>query len=334
MRRKCALSLPAPHRMLADMSRLSQARATLVRASGWIVDPKAMAFKAAARIGSDPLMKLLVRSPRTFNEKVRYKMVHDRDPRLVTLSDKIDSKEYVAERIGADYVPRTLQVAESFADIEASFLPREYAAKASHASGGVILVSENAARGAVLPEPTVEFGTFHLHPDDVDLEQVGRHLDSWLRRPYGWWKGEWAYSQVKPRILIEQLLPFEGGHPPADYRFYMFDGGCGAIIRDVHVGCGKSCNIYRADGTPTSVKYGRLTKPYCPPRFPPPELPDSIFEMRALASTLSKGMDFVRVDMFELGGKIYVGELTNYPLGGTCKFSPRSFDLELGSMWK
>lgn len=306
----------------------------LVMASGWFVDPKAMAFKAAARMGNDPLMRWLVRNPRTFNEKLRYKMVHDRDPLLVTFSDKIAAKEYVANKVGAHHVPTTLQVGEAFADIDLSLLPREYAAKASHSSGGVILVSEHAPRGSVLPGPTKEFGTFRVHPDDVDLEQVGRHVDSWLSRSYGGWKGEWAYGQVKPRVLIEQLLPFEAGQPPADYRFYMFDGECGAIFRDVHVRCGKSCNIYRADGSPTGVKYGRLTKPFCPPKFPAPELPETVAEMRELASVLSAGMDFLRVDMFELRGRIYVGELTNYPLGGTSKFSPRSFDLELGSMWK
>lgn len=308
-------------------------RETLVKASGWVIDPKAMAFKAAARIGSDPLMRLLVRNPRTFNEKLRYKMVYDRNPRLVTFSDKIASKQFVAEKIGTKYVPKTLQVGLTFADIETDNLPREYAAKVSHASGGVILVSEGARRGTLVSETTNGFGTFRVHPDDLNLEVLGQLLERWLRTSYGEWKGEWAYSEVKPRILIEELLPFEEGHPPADYRFYMFDGKCGAIFRDVHVGCGKSCNIYRADGAPTSIKYGRLTKPFCPPSLPPPRLPESVFEMRALAAKLSEGVDFIRVDMFEVGGAIYVGELTNYPLGGTSKFSPRSFDYELGSMW-
>lgn len=306
---------------------------TFARVPYALADPEGLLFRVASRYEVGPLMRFLVRNPKTFNQHIRWRMVHDRNPLFVRLVDKIECKRYVEERLGPGFTPATLAVATRSTDIDAGTLPCEYAIKVNHASGGVVLVAQDFPRGASLPAPGTRFDRFHLHSEDVDFERLGAVLDGWLTQRYGTRKTEWAYSQVKPRILVEEYLKTSSQHPPPDVKFFVFDGRCHAIRLDKYDGWDKSRYHYDRDGVFMPVRIGEFGGPLLPMKLPAPSLPATFLDMREIAEKLGKGLDFVRVDMFELPSRIVVGEMTLYPTAGAARFVPRSYDRWLGAAW-
>jgi hypothetical protein len=170
---------------------------------------------------------LFRRPPETLNEKIRYHMVFDRDPRLTMLADKVAVRDYVAERVGAAHLtelfsvhsdPRVLSVLGS--------IPRRCAMKAAHGSGATILVDDSVARGGRIPRPRPLFpwdSNVRVHPDDIDPQALERLLTAWLSSDYSRLKAEWAYRQVPRRILVEELLEVDGS-PPPDFKFWCIEG--------------------------------------------------------------------------------------------------------------
>lgn len=296
-------------------------------------NPHAFAFIAAHKLGWQPLLELVVSNPRTFNQKVRYRMVHDRREILATFADKLASKLYVSEVLGADHVPRLIASGSASTAIDPTVLPREYALKVSHASGGVLLVSEAADPDARLPDPGGPFVRLLVHPDNADFRAMAPIVDAWLQRPYSDGIGEWAYSQLSPSVLVEEYLRTPDGGPPPDLKFFVFDGSVQMMRIDVPGRGKKSLNHYLPDGTPIKVRFAEYHTEYFPEPWPAPELPSAWREALNVAERLGRGIDFVRVDTFQVGERVLVGELTNYPTNGTARYSPRSIDRWLGSKW-
>lgn len=310
-------------RFLRDLSRIRFA----------LADPEALLFRSSTRFGMERLPRLLVRNPKTFYQHVRWRMIHDRNPLYVRLADKIEVKQYVAERIGTGFTARTLAVGANSAEVDFDALPRNYAAKVNHASGGVILVSDRFPRGSRLPPAGRPFERFRLHPDDVDTEQMGAVLDGWLKMVYGARKAEWAYSRVKPRILVEEYLENPTPFPPADHKFYVFGGRCETVRLELHSASGSSHFYFDRQGNVLPMRFAGFAQPIEPLEEPLPRAPEGFQEMRSLAEKLGCGFDFLRVDMFEIEGRIVIGELTLYPSAGGGRIQPRQFDRELGAAW-
>ncbi len=297
-------------------------------------NPHAFLFKLALRSGQPRLMRLATANPRTFNEMVRYRMVHDRRQLLGVFADKLASKRYVMERIGSDHTPAVLGEAARTSDLDFTALPREYALKVSHASGGVILVFEAADSLARLPEPGRPFSRHSVHPDSIRLSEVVAVLDAWLERRYATNNGEWAYSLCTPRVFAEEYLHGSDGGPPADLKLFVFDGRCALLRLDIPSGKRKTLNHYLRDGSPVPARFGEYHGDFFSEASEPPELPSGWREAVCLAEQLGKGVDFVRVDTFQVGNKVFIGELTNYPTNGTGRYVPRSLDRWLGDKWK
>lgn len=297
-------------------------------------NPGAFLFKLALSTGSQALVDAAVANPRTFNQKVRYRMVHDRRAILGTFADKLTSKRYVAERLGPEYVPRLLGAGTSACCIDVSTLPREYALKVSHASGGVLLVTDSADRTVIPPNPGGPFIRLRLHPDTVRFTDLAPIMEEWLRRPYAGANGEWAYSLCTPTILAEEYLSTPDGTPPPDLKFFVFGGEVRMVRLDSPHAGSKTLNHYLADGTPLPVRFGEYHTEYFPELRPAPELPPGWQAARTLAAELGHGLDFVRVDTYIVGERVLIGELTNYPTNGTGRYEPRHVDRWLGSFWK
>src|SRR5690625_1984188 len=96
---------------------------------GVLLDPQAVLFKFATRMNWGGLAKRLTRNPISFSQKLRHKMVQDRNPQLVIFADKVQAKDYIASRIGSEYVPKTLMVAEDASHLQLRDLPEECAIK-------------------------------------------------------------------------------------------------------------------------------------------------------------------------------------------------------------
>jgi hypothetical protein len=170
---------------------------------------------------------LRTRRPRTFNEKVRYKLLRDHRQLLVTWADKAQMRRYVATAIGEHYLPHAFHLLDSAAALKELTLPDTFVLKPTHGSGACVIVDGRAPLDARLPEPVYSWIYAHVRPDHVDRQQLMRIAEHWLSQRYG--RGpnhEWAYGQVPRRLLVEELLQDADGRIPEDYKLFVFHGRC------------------------------------------------------------------------------------------------------------
>jgi TupA-like ATPgrasp len=263
--------------------------------------------------------------PQTFMDKVRYKMLHDRRPLLTTFADKVAVRDYVEAKAGKEVLTDLVLVTDDAGRIRENGLPREFALKMSHASGGIVIVGDHVAPEKALPKPSAGWVKVEVSPAGLDWERLSRLCRGWLSRRYRPTR-EWAYRYVPPRILVEELLLVNGAVPP-DLRFFVFNGR----VRLVGVDMGRFSlqvgSFYWPDWTPIPVQEPST------PEGPPVERPSALPEMIRIAEALGQETDFVRVDLYQVGDRIVFGELTNYPWGGLDEFRPASFNYELGALW-
>jgi hypothetical protein len=271
----------------------------------------------------------LTRHPVTFNEKVRYRMARDRRPLLVTFADKVAVTDHVAARIGEHYLPRRFATASDLASIDRNELPREFVLKASHLSGGVVIVWDGAPIANTVPAPSDDFPRVVIRPSRVDWDALARLTDGWMRAryrpgPYG----EWAYWGVPPRIVVDELLLDASGRLPDDYKLYVFDGTC-RFVNVIADRFGSYRDLwFTPDWTPIDASGGSRAQQGTAAR------PSALEEMLEIASALGRGVDFVRVDLYDCGDRIVFGELTNYPAAGTDRFPNPTLDIEMGRAWR
>jgi hypothetical protein len=287
---------------------------------------------AAALWTAERRLKYSMRVPRTFNEKVEYKLAHDRRPILTTFADKLASRSYVANTIGREYLSELLAVVEDPRALDLAALPARYVVKPSHASGAVIVVHDQADPALRLPTLPQDRGwTGHIawvRPEHLDRTRFDAMCDLWLAN--GYWRAlgstEWAYRDVPRRLVVEEFLEGEA-HSARDYKFLVMHGRVSWFHANVTIGRTTSMTCYRRNGTVVPVRY------VCEPAAPPIELPDTIDEMIEVAERLAAGTDILRVDLYDVGGRIVFGELTNYPAGGRGAFDPPEYDEILGAAW-
>ncbi len=271
-------------------------------------------------------------APETFNEKVRYRMAYDRRPLLTLMADKVAARGFVADRLGEEFLTRSYGAYRTSAEIPWATLPREYACKASHGSGAIVLVWDGADAAAHLPASArfVGWERFVVRPEQAPAERLAPLVDRWMSVGFEHAPGslpEWAYRDVVPQVLVEELLLDVDGRLPFDHKFFVFDGVCRFVSVVEHRFSEPTLTVYGIDGEPWPVQYA-FARPAVPTPLTP-RLPDLI----AAAEELGRGMDFVRVDLYEVAGRIVFGELTNYPNAGSQPFTPSHFDRQFGSYW-
>lgn len=245
--------------------------------------------------------------PTTFSEKITYKKLFNRDPLLTRLADKFSVREYVAERVGNAYLPELLFVTDCPAAINFTLLPNSFVIKATHGSGWDIIIKDKA---------------------NVDTLAIRQQLSQWLRENYYYFGREWCYKNIQPQIIIEEFLSDESGSIPYDYKFFCFNGTAKIIQVDVDRFENHKRNLYDTNWEKLNIKLM-----YQNFEFPLPA-PNNLTEMIFIAEKLSAGLDFVRVDLYNIGGTIYFGELTHYPGNGFERFEPKEYDKFLGTYWR
>lgn len=255
-----------------------------------------------------------LKNPQSFNQKLVWKKIYDRNPLLPITADKYRVREYIKKILGEEEAENILvpllYVTNNPETIPFDDLPDKYIIKANHGSGTNIIVEDNSK---------------------VNREEIIEKCKDWLKKPYGFFKHEWAYQKIKRKIVIEELLQDKNDNIPEDYKFFIFHGKC-QIVRVGNERLSKqglAHSTFTPDWRSLYIKWGAY-------RFSKKEIspPENYEEMLALAETLGKDFDFVRVDLYSINNNVYFGELTHYPSSGTGKISPQSFDFELGKNWK
>jgi len=268
------------------------------------------------------------RNPRTFREKVRYKMLRDRRALVVTFADKAAVRDYVAEVVGQQYLPHAYAIVDDPAALFDVSLPDSYVVKPTHGSGAAIVVSERAPLESRLPSESGSWVYRHVAAEFAPRADVVRIAREWVAQLYGQGPNrEWVYGRIPRRIIVEEMLATSDGSIPDDYKFFVFHGKCEFVQVD-------------------SGRFGRRTQDFFLPDWehlplsagppwanPAPAQPVCLAEMIALAERLGADTDFVRVDLYDVDGRIVFGELTSFPAGGDSPFDPESFNEVFGRPW-
>ena len=245
-------------------------------------------------------------NPQTFTEKLFWRMINwnrgNIPPRFTQLADKYAVRAHVASIVGEEHLIKLLWHGDDPYAIPFDRLPAEYVIKPSHAAGQVIIVKGR-----------------------VDRDEIIRTVSGWLASNYYWHGREYQYYGIKPRILIEECLKDQDGNPPFDYKFYCFNGMPDQIIVRNH-----THDIHPIFDTTWSLLDLVVSNCTARPLVPKPA---NLEEMLALAAKLSAGFGFVRVDLYNVKGQVYFGELTFTPAAGILKYTPESWDLKHGEKW-
>jgi hypothetical protein len=249
--------------------------------------------------------QLNAKNPQKFSEKLYCRMIswnRKVDPIFTQLSDKYSARNYVASKVGEKHLVKLLWHGTDPSAIPFDGLPPEYVIKTNHASSQVIVLKGK-----------------------VDKAEIVSRLSKWLKSNYYWGSPEYQYFHIKPRVIVEEYLKNEDGTGPLDYRFWCFGGVPEVIQVDNHA----------HDINPFFDTEWNLLDLYYRDGAARPALgkPKNFEEMLVIASKLSEGFDFVRVDLYNVNGEIYFGELTFTP-AGSLKLRPPIWDFKLGEKWK
>lgn len=224
-------------------------------------------------------------NPKTFNEKLNWLKLHDRNPLYNTLVDKLAVKEWVAGKIGLEYVSSTYGSWPDPGSIAIDLLPNQFVLKTNHDSGGIAICRDKKS---------------------FDFIAAKKKLTKHLKRNYYWWTREWPYKDVRPMIMAEEYLEDEGKETGLlDYKVTCF-GGVPTLI-EVHRGrFGEhTCNYYDTDWKPVHINWAGI-----PISSTEVERPFNLEKMLELSAVLSEGIPQIRCDWYLLGERLIFGELT------------------------
>lgn len=250
--------------------------------------------------------KININNPITYNEKLQWLKLYDRNPLYTTLVDKIQVKDYVAEIIGTEYIIPTIKVYESPSEIKLNDLPNQFVLKTNHDgdSLGVFVCKDK--------------NTF-------DLDKALVTLSNNLKRNYYYTGREWPYKNVKPYIFAEKYEEDEYGEL-RDYKFFCFDGK----VKAVFIATERSSGHVKFDYFDRDFNHLDFIQSH-PMSDKQINKPANYEEMIIIAEKLSKGIPHVRVDLYNCNGRILFGEMTFYHYGGMIKFHPEEWDYIFGS---
>lgn len=246
-------------------------------------------------------------NPRTFNEKLQWLKLYNRNPLYTTLVDKVAAKKWATEKLGEQYIIKTLGVWPRFDDIDFNKLPNQFVLKCNHDSGSYVICKDKKK---------------------LDLAQAKAKLDGGLKRNFYYKFREWPYKNVPPRIIAEEYMADKNG-VLVDYKFACFHGQVDNVMvcLDRHI---NDVKFYFFDRD-WNLKRLNVRGKNAPEGFTIPK-PPCMDEMFDIATKLSEGIPFVRVDLFECDGKIYFGEMTFFPDSGFDANLLPETDLYFGQM--
>ena len=249
-----------------------------------------------------------LKDPKTYNEKLQWLKLYNRQPEYIQMVDKVEAKKYAAKIIGEEHIIPTLAVYDRVEDIDFDALPNQFVLKCTHDSGGIVICPDKSK---------------------LNKDAAIKKLTSGLKQNYYYQNREWPYKNVRPRIIAEQYMTDDGKGELKDYKFFCFDGEPKVMF----VASDRFNKLEETkfdffdmdfkhlpfiNGHPNATK--EIVKPV------------GYDEMKQLAASLSQNIPHVRVDLYNIQGKIYFGEMTFFHWSGMVPFEPYEWDLKLGSM--
>lgn len=251
--------------------------------------------------------KLNLDNPQTFSEKLQWLKLYDRKEIYTIMVDKHLVKQYVADKIGEQYIIPTLGVWDSPEEVDFSSLPEQFVLKCNHNSGLGMYI--------------------HKEKSILDEKKVKKGLHKGLKEDYYLSGREWPYKNVSRKIIAEKYMSCDGQNELADYKVHCFQGEPKFILvcKDRFSESGLTEDFFT-----TSWEHMELKRPGCNWSAEAIPKPDELEEILALAAKLSKGIPFLRVDFYIVNHKVYFSELTFFPASGFTPFEPDVWDKTFG----
>jgi len=248
--------------------------------------------------------ELNLSAPKTYNEKLQWLKLYDRKPEYSRMVDKAEAKNFVANIIGQQHIIPTLGIWEKFDDIDFDHLPDKFVLKTTHGCGGVIICKDKAK---------------------LDIQKARKEIKFSFKHNYFAYGREWPYKNVRPRIIAEQFMVDESGLELKDYKFFCFDGEPKALFIATDRPHDTRFDFFDMEFNhlPFTNGHENATKKI--------DKPLNFELMIEIARKLSKGIPHVRVDLYNVNGRIYFGELTFFHWGGMVPFVPEEWDYTFGS---
>jgi len=253
--------------------------------------------------------KLNLKNPRTYNEKLQWLKLYNRQPQYVKLVDKYAVKEIVKNLIGEKYVIPLIKLYDKPEDINFDELPSQFVLKVTHGGGNF---------GVAISKDINRFD----REKAVQTLKYAMKIDGSIRNK------EWVYKNVPRRIIAEQYMEDKQTGELRDYKFFCFDGEPKLLF----VATGRGTQIepnfdwFDMDYNHLELKTGHPNSP----KDKLPKKPDTFEEMKRVAANLSKGMPHVRIDLYECNGQVYFGEYTFFHWSGINKFEPEEWNKKMG----
>lgn len=248
--------------------------------------------------------------PATFNEKLQYLKLYDRRPEYTRMVDKYKVREYITEKLGAQYLIPLIGVWDDPEKIDFSVLPEQFVLKCNHNSGLGMCICKDKSK--------------------LNIRKVKAGLRKGLRQNYYLTGREWPYKNVPRRIIAEQFMQSDAGGL-TDYKIHCFNGEPKLILvcKDRFAPTGLTEDFY----TP-QWEHLDLRRPTHPNATEPMAKPDELDQLLEFSRILSKDIPFLRVDFYIVEGHVYFSELTFFSASGFEKFEPEEWDQTLGDWLK
>lgn len=272
-------------------------------AFNWLSDEQYLKILFRIRMGK----KINLHNPQSFSEKLQWIKLYDRNPLYTQLVDKYEVRDFVCKRIGKEYlIPLVGGPWTSFDQIDFSKLPEQFVLKCTHDSGGLVICKNKS---------------------ELDIDKARKKITSCLKHNFFYGRREWPYKNVLPRIIAEEYKEDSTYKELRDYKFFCFNGTCKAmfIATDRNEDEETKFDFFDHDFNHLPFKNGH------PNAVDVPQKPGCFEEMKTLAGVLSEGIPQVRVDFYEVDGKVYFGEMTFFHWSGLKPFEPEKWDYIFGS---
>lgn len=248
--------------------------------------------------------KLNLDNPQKYSEKLQWLKLYDHNPLYTKMVDKYESKSYVKEKVGEQYIVKTYGIYDNFDEIDFNKLPNKFIMKCTHDSGGTFICKDKM---------------------NFNYKKAKKVIKKCLKRKYFYLHREWPYKNVKPRIIIEELLENKNSKDLLEYNFFMFNGKpeffmlCYGDKRT-----NRYNDYYDMDCKRLNIKLDYMTSDNNITK------PKNFDKMVEISKKLSANIPSLRVDLYVCNNKIYVGELTFFHWAGFTNFEPQKYDLYYG----
>lgn len=248
-------------------------------------------------------------SPKTFNEKLQWLKLYDRNPLFTSLTDKIKVKEIIGKLIGTQYILPTIAVWSNPKDIDFKKLPNSFVLKCNHDSGSAIVCKNK---------------------NSLNIKATLKKIAEAYNTNYYLQSREWPYKNIEKKIFAEKYIESEDGSGIVDYKFYCFNGEPKFLYISRGMDHHQTAQMAFFDLNGKKMPFNRLDYN----QLDCFDVPSNFEELKKLAKKLAiySEASFVRVDLYSVSGKIYFSEFTFYPAGGYTPFDPSTADEELGDL--